>query len=155
MSGTGSPMPSEGTNSSAYAAATLAYMAEDWLRRLERDGAPPPGEDVRHALAVLALETPDTAGRCPRLMRLAATTPVAFESRLLAGGSAADETVYVTVQDAADTLEIAADSVRAAIRRGHLTAARRGGRWLVPVAAIESYRGQRGGVERAVECWRQ
>ena len=86
----------------------LALVAEDWLRRLDRDGSPRPGEQVRGALAAVALGAPRTAARCPHLLRLVGPRVTEQVTKLVAeldaseaAAGAADGARWMTPAEAA------------------------------------------------------
>lgn len=127
-------------------AEVLVLVAEDWLRRLARDGCPLPGEHVRVVLAGVALAAPGAAARCPEL--LAAVGPrVALEVNAQAAALAASETAaavsggarWITTAQAARLLGLAPDSVRWLLRRGALQGRRVEQGWQVAACAVTAY----------------
>lgn len=141
------------------AAAILAVMAEDWLRRLARDGSPPPGPEVAGVLALLALAAPQAAAKCPRLLQLAgpearlscsASAPEAFVAALgLPGASSASVGAHIGIAEAARLLRVSPRRVRQLCAAGRLHS-RRGldGRWRVEPASAAAYAGRRADASR-------
>lgn len=128
-------------------AVVLAWLAEDWLRRLARDGSPPPAPEVVAVLTRLALAAPEyVAAKCPLLraagadVRLSCSAPGA-EAPLAVVGLPGASSFCVGVPETARRLGVSRRYVRWLCKAGRLRS-RLGpdGRWRIDAAAVEAYR---------------
>jgi hypothetical protein len=126
----------------------IALALDDWLRLQGRDGLDPPiSADVRRVLTRVALAAPETAARCPRLLRFVGTG-VAAQVKALAGAAGGSgigspgvgRSRWLSTAEAATALDLKPNSVRWLLRQGHLTGQRGETGWQVSAASVEAYR---------------
>ena len=135
---------------SRQAAEGLVLIADDWVRRLARDGEPVPGPAVRTGLELAAVGAPRLAVCCPALMR-AVGPRVARRVREQAAALAASEVAaavsdgaaWISAAQAARVLSIETDSVRWLLRRGLIDGRRAERGWRVDARSVAAYAGRR------------
>jgi hypothetical protein len=139
----------------------VAMAIEDVLRVLARDGvAPTPG--LARLAGLAARSAPAVAARCPYLVAAAGPEVAAAVTRAVTGEAEAralrvtggdphggdparSRPVWLRPAQAAPVLGMGVAGIRAACRRGRLTARKApDGGWLIDAASVRAYRRQPG-----------